>query len=92
MQIQLTKMGQWHDNSDVITYLFRIKLLQPEQAPRIVVDKVVATNKIIFKGDNLQDEFHTRWQGDIFVSSHIFQFTQNLIRRFRDDCTLLRIV
>jgi hypothetical protein len=56
-----------------------------------VFDEVIATEKVLFPGNNLQNEFDIRRQLDIFVLSLVFEITQNLIGRFGDDEELLRI-
>jgi len=83
-------MGHRHDHFDFVAYSFGVKLLQPEQTPRIVFDKVIATDLIGTL--DLQDKFNFVWQCDICGQSLIVEICQKLIGRFRDDQEFFSVI
>jgi hypothetical protein len=61
---------------NVVAYDRCVEVCQPEQAPTLVIDKVVTTDYLIPTGNNLQDELDII--RDIFIIPSI-KITQNLI-------------
>jgi hypothetical protein len=84
-----TEMRRRNYGFNVVAYGRCVEACQPEQAPTLVIDKVVTTNYLIAARNDLQDELDVI--RDIFISP-IIKVTQNLISRFCDYLKLLRIM